>query len=476
MHNYYTDDFANDSELSQLLIEFIDKIGPTNKKYQQSLTNILQKKMTSHKQSQQLQQSTDSIFSRMESISMGSINNSTSEANFSLTPGSSRSSSTSTNEDQNLSHTSSNYDEEAPPFETHLELRHGYDILTIHPLEFARQATLMESELFKALKPSELITLGWNKPDLRHKLSPNLTKLINLSNKFTYWYAKCIVDTLNLEERVAVVQRILEIAQYFYQMNNFSGMKEIYAAFETSSVIRLEVTREKSSMEQHKIYTKFKQFFENHDKGYLEKIKKCNPPCVPFIGSHLTIILKTQEYNKLNDENHKMKIMMQQQQLRTVGLPNTDAIPQSTPDIEFNTSFKNNLINFSKYRLLVEFVTDLLQYQNMNYKFNVHEKIRSFILEDIENYFKSAQESREDESETSSVNAEMIAMSRPDAAQMVESWLFAKSKQIEPREAISYPRHKPYSLKTPPTSTKTNSNSKSGKFTHNRLNPDQPLV
>ncbi len=203
-----------------------------------------------------------------------------------------------------------------PAFETHLENAYPYDILTVHPLEFARQATLMESELFKAIKPSELISLGWTKPDQRHKLSPNLTKLIDLSNKFTYWYAKCVVDTLNVDERVAVVLRILDIAEYFYEMNNFSGLKEIYAAFDSASVTRLETTREKSGLEQHRMYAKFKELFDNHQRGYLERIKKCDPPCVPFIGIHQTFVLKTQEYNKLNDENHKMKIIAQQQQLK----------------------------------------------------------------------------------------------------------------------------------------------------------------
>jgi hypothetical protein len=338
IHSYYSDDFANDPELMKLLKEFIDRVGSSNQRYQQVLVNMLEKKQK-HNQHTNLNESI--IANKMDLISISSEASINDTKSFKLTPlassslvnsqisnhllkhqTSSRSSSTSNVDDSvnsqidlNDSNAEIQY-EETPAFETHLELLHGYDILTIHPLEFARQATLMEYELFKAIKPSELISLGWNKPEHREKLSPNLIKLIKLSNRFTYWYAKCIVDTLNLEERVAVVQRILEIAKYFYEMNNFSGLKEIYAAFETSSVRRLEMTRERSSLEQHEMYSEFKQLFENHDRGYLEKIKKCNPPCVPFIGSHLTIILKTQEYNKLNDENHKLKIIQQQQQLK----------------------------------------------------------------------------------------------------------------------------------------------------------------
>ena len=94
-------------------------------------------------------------------------------------------------------------------------------------------------------------------------------RLIYLSNKLTYWYAKCIVDTSNLEERVAVVLRILDMASYFYQINNFSGLKEIYAALDSSSVERLKITRERSNLEQHEMFHKFKQLFDNHEKGAL---------------------------------------------------------------------------------------------------------------------------------------------------------------------------------------------------------------
>jgi son of sevenless-like protein len=161
-----------------------------------------------------------------------------------------------------------------------------------------------------------LISLGWNKPTLKYKLSPNVTKLITLSNKFIYWYAKCIVDTNHIDERVAVVTRLLDIAHYFYAMNNFSGLKEIYAALETSSVARLEITRERAGLETHKMYLKFKQLFDNHDKGYLDRIRKCSPPCIPFIGVHLTMIYLKHEHNKLNVENQKQHIMQQQQRLR----------------------------------------------------------------------------------------------------------------------------------------------------------------
>lgn len=119
-----------------------------------------------------------------------------------------------------------------------------------------------------------------------------------------------MVDTYNLDERVAVVQRLLEISHYFYEMNNYSGLREIYAALENCAIVRLKATRDKAGLEEHKMYARFKELFENHDKGYLERLKKCSPPCIPFIGTHLTMIYKKHEHNKqLDSKFSQLKIV-----------------------------------------------------------------------------------------------------------------------------------------------------------------------
>jgi hypothetical protein len=331
----------------------IEKIRQTSRPFEQlanKLLKTLQKKIQQKQLKLQQQQLLDETIasnssnllnsSRFDLISTGSSSTTTSNnedlnnlknvfKSSNLSSSSSRSSSTSTNDDLISTNTqlSQNFqnEDDFPPFETHLENLYPYDILTIHPLEFARQITLMQQEIFKEIKPSELISLGWTKPHLKYVTAPNVSKLINLSNKLTYWYAKCIVDTFNLEERAAVISRLLDITHYFDQMNNFSGMMEISAALETSSVRRLEITRQLAGIENHKMYAKFRKLFDDHDKGYLDRFKKCSPPCIPFIGIHLSMIYRKNEHNKLNDENHKHNLMLQQQQHRLKNINESEA-------------------------------------------------------------------------------------------------------------------------------------------------------
>lgn len=80
--------------------------------------------------------------------------------------------------------------------------------------------------LFRAVRPSELVGSVWTKEDIKHLTSPNLLKMIHHTNKITLWFEKSMLEFPNLEERVAVLNRVIDILtvslQTFLNFSYFS--------------------------------------------------------------------------------------------------------------------------------------------------------------------------------------------------------------------------------------------------------------
>uniref|UniRef100_A0A8B9NVI1 SOS Ras/Rac guanine nucleotide exchange factor 1 n=1 Tax=Apteryx owenii TaxID=8824 RepID=A0A8B9NVI1_APTOW len=338
-HHFY--DFERDADLLQRLEEFIGTVrGKAMKKWVESITKIINRK----KQAQ----------------AIGPSHNIT-------------------------------FESPPPAIEWHISKpghTETFDLLTLHPIEIARQLTLLESDFYRAVQPSELVGSVWTKED-KEINSPNLLKMIRHTTNLTLWFEKCIVETENLEERVIVVSRIIEILQVFQELNNFNGVLEIVSAMNSAAVYRLDHTFEVHR--QKKILEEAYELSEDHYKKYLAKLRSINPPCVPFFGIYLTNILKTEEGNP-----------------------------------EFLKRHGKELINFSKRRKVAEITGEIQQYQNQPYCLRVEFDIRRF-FENLNPMGNSMETEFTD-------------------------YLFNKSLEIEPRNVKPpprFPKKYSYPLKSP---------------------------
>ncbi|XP_065882550.1 son of sevenless homolog 1-like [Dysidea avara] len=276
-----------------------------------------------------------------------------------------------------------------PPVEWHItKVPEEFSLMSLHPLEIARQLTLMEANYFWAIRPKELVGLVWTKEE-KEKTSPNVLRIIHHSDKISFWLAKSIAFTENLEERVAVVSRCIDIMMAMEELNNFNGMLEVAAALDNASVHRLEATFKELSIKRKQVFEAARNLTQRKFRDYKEKLRSVNPPCVPFVGMYLSHLIFIEEGNK-----------------------------------DFIIG-KPGMINFNKRRLIASVTAEIQQYQNEPYCLETNTAIQEFFtnLDPFEGKNKND----------------------------FSDYLYDKSKEIEPKNQppAKNPRKYKYDLKSP---------------------------
>ena len=94
-----------------------------------------------------------------------------------------------------------------------------YDAQTI-----AEQLTLIDHNLYRAIRVTELLNQSWNSPKLKHR-SPNLIFMIGRSTKVSFWIASSILY-LKLEKRIQVLEKIIDICD----VRNISVLSLFFSA------------------------------------------------------------------------------------------------------------------------------------------------------------------------------------------------------------------------------------------------------
>eukprot|EP01133_Synstelium_polycarpum_P008684 gene8684-10202_t len=226
----------------------------------------------------------------------------------------------------------------------------GLQIYDVEEEEVARQMTLIEFEIYKKIKPPELLNQSWNKTKLKHR-APNVLKMIDRFNNVSMWVATMIIQTQKVKARARMMTRFIKIAEYLKAMNNYNSLMAIIAGLNFSSVFRLKYTREELSAQTIRTYQEFEKIMnsESSFKNYRMRVMNSSPPCLPYLGVHLTDLTFMEE--------------------------NPDLI-----SIEVAPNRRVDLINFTKRTLVFKVISLVQQYQQLSYNIQPVHQIQDYLL------------------------------------------------------------------------------------------------
>jgi len=216
------------------------------------------------------------------------------------------------------------------------------DVLDFEPVEIARQLSLLTQDLFKKIKPEELLGTGWMKKDKLTR-SPGVCAVIRHFNRVNNVVLSEILKREQLSDRKAAIKKCVVVASECAKLGNFDSVMAISSAFENQAVFRLRKTWEALEKENDDFITFIQSLTElpkNHYARLRDKLRQTPPPVLPYLGMYLT------DLNFIEEQ------------------PN---------------SFDGGLVNFFKFHTIANTIREIQQFQLDDYTFKPLKEFRELL-------------------------------------------------------------------------------------------------
>lgn len=211
----------------------------------------------------------------------------------------------------------------------------------------AQQLTLIEYDIYYAIKKEEMFHAAWNHKH-KEQQSPNVIVFINRFEQVSKWMRGIILKAEKISFRTKLLHKCLKVAAKCFEMHNYATVMQVIAALESAPVSRLQHTWAKIP---EKLITKYKQICQQmlpaaNYKNYRALLSATEPPCVPYIGTFLTDLTFIDEGN---------------------------------PD--FISEGSTRLINFKKFQMIAELIQRLQKFQRVGYTFTLDNDFKKYLLQ-----------------------------------------------------------------------------------------------
>jgi len=222
----------------------------------------------------------------------------------------------------------------------------SFGLMDFNAEEIARQLTLIEFNLYKAIKPWEFFNQSWTKKN-KEQLSPNIIAMIKRFNRVSGWVATEIVKTDKLKDRIAVLGKFIEIGERCRFYNNFNALMAIVGGLGNSSIFRMKQTWAGLNNKQRELFEELKELMSRQQnfQKLRAHMKNVNPPLIPYLGIFLTDLTFIEDGNPDMIENGTLINWVKRRRLAAV-LKDIQQYQQKPFNLEAVPFIQDYLLNY----------------------------------------------------------------------------------------------------------------------------------
>jgi son of sevenless-like protein len=164
-----------------------------------------------------------------------------------------------------------------------------FNLMEWSEVEIARQITLITHYLYKSIQIKELFNAQWTKVD-KHKLAPNVTKMIDRFNKLSLWASEEILSYDKAKFRAIMIEKFIKIAHELKNLNNYNDCLSIITALSSFPIRKLLRSWQRISFDSVRIWKELTttcSICKNY-AALREEIEKAKgKACIPYLGLFL---------------------------------------------------------------------------------------------------------------------------------------------------------------------------------------------
>ncbi|KAF2166789.1 hypothetical protein M409DRAFT_54573 [Zasmidium cellare ATCC 36951] len=161
-------------------------------------------------------------------------------------------------------------------------------ILDFDPIEIARQITLLVVKAYCEIRPEELLSMDWGKPNT--KKAKSVRKMCLLNTDLAHLVSDTILQPDDAKKRAKVIKQWVKIGTACLELCNYDSVMAIMCQLNSSPVQRLKKTWDlvnKKTIAELQEIDKVADMSKNYNT-LRRLLESPTAPCLPFLGVYLT--------------------------------------------------------------------------------------------------------------------------------------------------------------------------------------------